>query len=197
MAKKKTNYMQEKRFSINDLLIGCAGLAAVVFVALCLSSINIYSSRVDDTKIVSFAKGGKVSEYDIFSFYKDKINEIASEMVYGDSLSYTLVDINKDGIKDLILKSESNESGVEYLFYTYDEYNTSTDTIVYAGNVSSKNCKLYQMNDQDFLVAVGDYSYYVYLDNSVVSTFQVTTQERPLTGSELEFKDFQDLSLFR
>lgn len=198
MAKKNSNYMQEKRFSLNDIILGGCLLCGVVFFAFCLFAVNFYANSVDETELVEFANGDKVSMSDVYAFYKDKISEVAATMTYGDSLSYSLVDINRDGLRELVLKFDSVDSNSEYLFYTFNEasFNSSTEPLVYAGSISSTNCTLYQMNEEDFLVAVGDYDYYVYLDNDVISTFQVSLDKDPAIGTLIPFHDFQDLTYF-
>lgn len=202
MAKKKSNYMSEKRFSLNDLIIGSCLLCFVVFFAFCLFSVNLFANAEDEVQVVSFDKekeSSGVTKKDIFNFYGEKINEVASTMSYGDNLYYTIVDINRDSIDDLVLKYISLDGSMEYLFYTFDpqSYAYSTDSIVYAGSISSNNCTLYQLSEDSFLIGVGDYNYYIYLDRNVITTFPVLLSDYPILGSALSFVDYTDNSLLK
>lgn len=199
MAKKKTSYMSEKRFSLNDLIIGGCLLFGVFFFAVCLYAINFYTSKADGKPIINFSNGGNgIAEEDILTLYEDKLLETASFLQYGDELYYSVVDINKDGIKDFILKSVNEEVGTEYKFYTIDEdaFDSADEFVVYSGSLGGLDGKLYSKSGDNFVIFNGDISYYVYLDNKLISTFQVVLNDVLTVEDEIQFHDYQDLRYF-
>lgn len=198
MAKKKTNYMSEKRFSLNDLIVGGCLLFGVFFFAVCLYAIDLYTTKPDDNGLINFSKGTNgIREEDILTFYEDKVSEMASYLQYGDELYYSVVDINNDDVKDLILKT-GNQNGMEYKFYTFDaeSFDNSLESLVYAGSIGADKGSLYKKSGDDFVTFHGDVSYYVYLTDNLISTFQVSITESLSRDNEIVMHDYRDLRFF-
>lgn len=199
MAKKKTNYMSEKRFSLNDLIICCVVFLGVLFFAAFLSGVSLYADRGGSGEIARFSKEGKsITDEELFTFYEDKVAEEASHLEYNDDLLYAITDINSDGIVDLIIKYISN-GNVEFQFYTYDEedFNNSYDMLVYAGSVGGADGKFYKSTGDNFLLFVGNVKYYVYLENGVVSTFPVSGEVNVNESNLVEFFSYKELNILQ
>ena len=77
----------------------------------------------------------------------DVYKEIINETTY-NSFSYGVIDINDDGVDELIIKSGDNEADYNYYIYTYDEaYEDSYNHVVLVGEFSGGHSVLYKMND--------------------------------------------------
>jgi hypothetical protein len=113
----------------------------------------------------------------------------------GEQSYYGIVDINNDGIYELITKVGTCEADYVFNFYTYDE-NLYSDTAVKIGSISGGNTVLYKMNDNTLMALYGHMGYesiaYYYIDNdwlirnpNNMSSREINADEDYTTGDQL------------
>ena len=114
---------------------------------------------------------------------------------------YTICDIEKDGIPELIIRTGNYEAEYSYSFYRYND-----SKVEELGEMSGGHTSLYKMNGQKYIMAVYAHmgyesTYYVYIENNKLvinenSQREIGAQEEYVSGDEfLELKDITDLSL--
>lgn len=94
-----------------------------------------------------------ITKSELMNLYKDKLLSYIKED--DNQLEYTIFDINKDNIPELIIKSGDSEATYEFIFYTYNENNSSyayDDYVVYAGTSYGGHSSLYETTNKNYLV---------------------------------------------
>ena len=120
----------------------------VIITTLIFSIIIVFITKSDNKKLScitskSYSQKVSISKNNLLDVYKEIINETTY-----NSFSYVVIDINDDGVDELIIKSGDNEADYNYYIYTYDEaYEDSYNHVVLVGEFSGGHSVLYKMND--------------------------------------------------
>ena len=120
----------------------------VIITTLIFSIIIVFITKSDNKKLScitskSYSQKVSISKNNLLDVYKEIINETTY-----NSFSYGVIDINDDGVDELIIKSGDNEADYNYYIYTYDEaYEDSYNHVVLVGEFSGGHIVLYKMND--------------------------------------------------
>ena len=120
----------------------------VIITTLIFSIIIVFITKSDNKKLScitskSYSQKISISKNNLLDVYKEIINETTY-----NSFSYGVIDINDDGVDELIIKSGDNEADYNYYIYTYDEaYEDSYNHVVLVGEFSGGHSVLYKMND--------------------------------------------------
>ncbi len=120
----------------------------VIITTLIFSIIIVFITKSDNKKLScitskSYSQKVSISKNNLLDVYKEIINETTY-----NSFSYGVIDINDDGVDELIIKSGDNEADYNYYIYTYDEaYEDSYNHVVLVGEFSGGHSVLYKMND--------------------------------------------------
>lgn len=91
------------------------------------------------------------SNSQVISITKDELMDVYKDVVKNtmyQKFTYGVVDINNDGIEELIFKTGSSEADYNYYIYTYDEsFEDSKNHVVLVGDLPGGHSALYKMND--------------------------------------------------
>lgn len=149
-----------------------------------------------------------ISDSKLMNLYKEKLQSSIPENIVDTQVSYALVDINKDNIPELIIKTGTCEADYRYYFYTYNENNSYYDFdnyVVYAGFIDAGYSGLYKMNNDNYLVYVyahmgAETISYLTLENDWIVDKRISQRvnvEDYKTGDEsISLVDYKDTSLF-
>jgi hypothetical protein len=163
------------------------------------STNNVENNNNNNSKI--YKQKMTISNSQLMNIYKNLISGLDEQSYYG------IVDINGDGIYELITKTGTCEADYVFNFYTYDE-NITNNTFTYIGSISAGHTVLYKMNDNTLMAVRGHMGYenivYYYLDNAWLirstenmSSRTVTEDSVYKTGDTLiNLTEVSDESLF-
>lgn len=116
---------------------------------------NDGTDKVDDKSNESTKAKKTISDSKLMELYKEKVQSLVPQNTVDTQVSYAIVDINKDSIPELIIKTGTCEADYRYYFYTYNENNSYYDFdnyVVYAGSIDGGHSGLYKMNNENYLV---------------------------------------------
>lgn len=115
--------------------------------------------------------------------YGPLLDQVRGEYEYSEYLMYMVYDIDKDGVKELILQIGTCEAD-----YMYDIYTVQDGNAVYIGEVSGFHSAFYEDENggtENFIIRCsGHMSWetvsYVYLENSTLREEEISSREVPI-----------------
>ena len=111
-----------------------------------LAFMNVTSKADNNLKEVNDSALTRRTYVNARSAYLETIKLYKSSSTNSD---YVIIDINKDGNPDLIVRTGSNESNYNYHFYTF-----SISNLKYLESVSGVHTTLYEMEDEKYIYAL-------------------------------------------
>lgn len=159
------------------------------------------TSNSNETLSKNYEQKKTISNSQLMDIYKDFVIDM------GDGASYGIVDINSDGIYELITKTGTCEADYVYNFYSYDE-NIESKTFILIGSIPAGHKVLYKMNDNTLMSVTGhmnaEHITYFYIDNAWLiripgkdSSRYVENASDYKTGDEIvEFVETNNITLF-
>lgn len=141
-------------------------------------------------------KNDEVKNENLKSLYKDILDNYTKD----EGTMYTLADIDKDGIAELIIRNGNFE--VEYIFYFYKLINDKLEII---GSVDAGHTTLYLMENEKYLMSIYQNMGYetvsnISIENNKIKYEQVLQKESgaiedlPKGDILLELYELQDVS---
>jgi hypothetical protein len=151
-----------------------------------VESTDCITSNTTDS---SYVQKKSISNSQLMDIYANIVSTLDTQSYY------SIVDINGDGIYELITKVGTSEADYIYHFYTYDE-NIRSNAAVAMGSISAGHTVLYKMNDNTLMVLyaqMGSESVtYYYVDNAWIirnpnnmSSREVADGEEYQSGDQL------------
>jgi len=172
-------------------------------VVLCI----VIAILISNDSLVSNAKK-TISNIELMDLYKNELKNYIPESGNDVQLLYAIVDINKDDILEMIIKTGNTEATYQYIFYTYDENNSYyayDNYLVYAGTIDGGHTSLYEMKQGEYLLS--SYAHmsaeivsYLTLENGWIVDRRISQKINVDNYQEgdnyIEFNDYQDMSVF-
>lgn len=97
------------------------------------------------------------------SNWKDKFKEIIKGYQETEDALYTLSDIEKDNVPELIIRTGASEAEYMYHFYSFKD-----NTLGMIGEIGAGHTLLYEMNDEKYIIAV-----YAHMGYETVSNISI------------------------
>jgi len=124
-------------------------LRCIIIILIMISFLNIFklvSFADSDLKIVNDSALTSRTYVNARSAYLETIKLYQTSSTNCD---YTIIDINKDGNPELIIRSGSNDSNYNFHFYTF-----SISELKYLESISGVHTILYEMEDEKYIYAL-------------------------------------------
>lgn len=126
----------ETKFNVGMILITIA-LIAVILVLI------LYFNQDNQEPVTSKP---------VSNITKEELNKLYNDYIV-TSVAYQIIDLNQDGIDELLIKTGVSEKNYELHIYTYDEKINTKNHIVNIGNFFYGNTSLYVVKSDIILVS--------------------------------------------
>lgn len=192
--------MKKKYHTIIGILV-IINIILIILIGLILSRNISFNNNYSNNKMT-------ISMNELMNLYKEKLNSYVPDHNMDIQIYYSIIDINKDNIPELVIKSGSAEADYKFIFYTYNEnndYYAFDDYVVYAGTSDGGHSSLYEMNNKNYLMNIyahmgAESVSYLTLENDWIVEKRISqriTEDEYKSGDKyIKLVDYKDTSLF-